>query len=35
MINEAIKKLFTYGLETGIVPAEEKIYTTNLILYVL
>ena len=24
-----------YGLETGLVPAEEKIYTTNLILDVL
>ena len=35
MINEAIKKLVTYGLETGLVPAEEKIYTTNLILDVL
>jgi len=35
MIYEAIKKLVTYGLETGLVPAEEKIYTTNLILDVL
>jgi len=35
MIYEAIKKLVTYGLETGLVPVEEKIYTTNLILDVL
>lgn len=35
MIYEAVKKLVTYGLETGLVPAEEKIYTTNLILDVL
>lgn len=35
MINEAIKKLVTYGLETGLISAEEKIYTTNLILDVL
>lgn len=35
MINKAIKKLVTYGLETGLIPAEEKIYTTNLILDVL
>jgi len=35
MIYEAIKKLVTYGLETGLVPVEEKIYTTNLIMDVL
>lgn len=35
MIYEAIKKLVTYGLETGLIPAEEKIYTTNLLLDVL
>lgn len=35
MIYEAIKKLITYGLETGLIPEEEKIYTTNLILDVL
>lgn len=35
MIYEAIKKLVTYGLETGLVPAEEKNYTTNLLLDVL
>ena len=32
MIYSAIKKLVTYGLETGLVPQEEQIYTTNLIL---
>ena len=32
MIYSAVKKLVTYGLETGLVPQEEKIYTTNLIL---
>ena len=35
MIYEAIKKLVTYGLETGLIPAKEKIYTTNLLLDVL
>ena len=35
MIYEAIKKLVTYGLETGLVPTEEAIYTTNLLLDVL
>ena len=35
MIYEAIKKLVTYGMETGLVPTEEKIYTTNMILDVL
>ena len=35
MIYSAVKKLVTYGLETGLVPQEEKIYTTNLILDVL
>ena len=32
MIYSAVKKLVSYGLETGLVPEEEKIYTTNLIL---
>lgn len=32
MIYSAVKKLVAYGLETGLVPQEEKIYTTNLIL---
>ncbi len=35
MVYEAIKKLVTYGLETGLINEEEKIYTTNLILDVL
>lgn len=32
MIFSSIKKLVTYGLEKGIIPEEEKIYTTNLLL---
>ena len=35
MVYEAIKKLVTYGLETGLINEEEKIYTTNLLLDVL
>lgn len=35
MVYEAIKKLVTYGLETGLITEEEKIYSTNLILDVL
>ncbi len=35
MVYEAIKKLVTYGLETGLISEEEKIYSTNLILDVL
>ena len=35
MVYEAIKKLVTYGLETGLISKEEKIYSTNLILDVL
>lgn len=35
MIYQSIKKLVTYGIETGLTPKEEKIYTTNLILDVL
>ena len=35
MIYSAVKKLVTYGLETGLVPPEEEIYTTNMILDVL
>lgn len=35
MIENAIKKLITYGLETGLLPPEEKIYTVNLLLDVL
>lgn len=32
---EAIKKLVTYGLETGLITEEDKIYATNQILDVL
>ncbi|MDO5134808.1 MAG: UDP-glucose--hexose-1-phosphate uridylyltransferase [Eubacteriales bacterium] len=32
MLNESIKKLVQYGMETGLVPACEKNYTTNLLL---
>lgn len=35
MIYESIKKLITYGLTTGLILPEEKIYTTNLLLDVL
>jgi UDPglucose--hexose-1-phosphate uridylyltransferase len=35
MVYEAIKKLVTYGLETGLISKEEKIYSTNLVLDVL
>ena len=35
MIYSAIKKLVSYGIETGLTPPEEKIYSTNLILDVL
>ena len=32
MLNESIKKLVTYGMETGLVPECERNYTTNLLL---
>ena len=32
MLNENIKKLVQYGIETGLMPACEKNYTTNLLL---
>ncbi len=35
MVYEAIKKLVTYGIETGLISEEERIYSTNLILDVL
>ena len=35
MIYSAVKKLVAYGIERELVPPEEKIYTTNLILDVL
>ena len=35
MIYSSVKKLVAYGLETGLIPQEEEIYATNLILDVL
>ena len=32
MINESIAKLVQYGIETGLTPECERIYTTNLLL---
>lgn len=32
MLNEAIKKLVQYGINTGLTPECERIYTTNLLL---
>ena len=32
MLNENIKKLVEYGIQTGLVPKTERIYTTNLLL---
>ena len=32
MLNEAIAKLVQYGIQTGLTPECEKIYTTNLLL---
>ena len=32
MIQVAIRKLIAYGIKTGLVPAEDKIYTTNRLL---
>ncbi len=32
MIQEDIRKLVVYGLKTGLVPLEDKIYTTNRLL---
>ena len=32
MLSESIKKLVQYGIETGMTPACEKNYTTNLLL---
>ena len=31
-LNEAIKKLVQYGINTGLTPECERIYTTNLLL---
>lgn len=32
MVQEAIRRLVVYGLKTGLVPEEDKIYTTNRLL---
>ena len=32
MLNESIRKLVQYGIETGLTPECEKNYTTNLLL---
>ncbi len=32
MLQESIKKLVQYGIDTGITPECERIYTTNLLL---
>ena len=32
MLSDSIKKLVVYGLETGLVPSCEAVYTTNLLL---
>ena len=32
MLFENIKKLVQYGIDTGLTPACERIYTTNLLL---
>ena len=32
MLNESIKKLVAYGMETGLVPECERNYTINLLL---
>ena len=31
MLYDAIKKLVQYGINTGITPESERIYTTNLL----
>ena len=35
MIFDSIKKLVQYGLETGLITEEDRIYTVNRILEVL
>ena len=35
MVNEAIKKLVKYGLDTGLIQEDDRIYATNQILDVL
>ena len=31
MLNENIKKLVEYGIQTGLIPETERVYTTNLL----
>ncbi len=35
MVDEYIAKLVQYGIDTGLIPMEERIYSTNLVLEVL
>ena len=35
MLYENIKKLVEYGIQTGLTPECERIYTTNLLLELL
>ena len=35
MLQESIKKLVQYGINTGLTPECERIYTTNLLLDVM
>ena len=35
MVQESIKKLVQYGIDRGLVPECERIYTTNLLLDVM
>ena len=35
MLYEAIKKLVQYGISTGLTPESERVYTTNLLLYIM
>ena len=35
MLYESIKKLVQYGINTGLTPESERIYTTNLLLDLL
>ena len=35
MLQESIKKLVQYGIEKGLTPECERIYTTNLLLDLL
>ena len=32
MLYESIKKLVQYGIDTGLTPECERVYTTNLLL---